>query len=115
MNDRPDGFFIFTFEAFPTGVASPAPLVLHPVRPNPFSAWTAISYELPADGPVTATIYDVAGRRVRTLVQAEQVRGPHEVIWDGTKDDGVKAVSGVYFCRVDCRGFHVTQKVTVAD
>lgn len=115
VNDRPDGFFIFSFEAFPTGVAAPAPLVLHPVRPNPFNMSTTISYELPAGGHLTATIFDVAGRRVRTLVDADQIEGPHEVVWNGTRDDGARAVSGVYFCRLNSGEVHVTQKIVLAN
>jgi hypothetical protein len=67
--------------------------------PNPFNPTTAIRYELPAQGMVTVTVYDVLGRAVRHLVREVQPAGQHTVIWNGNTDAGTSVASGVYFYR----------------
>ena len=52
-------------------------------------------------GHVRASVYDVAGRRVRELLDREMPAGPVSLAWDGTGDDGVAVASGVYFVRVE--------------
>jgi hypothetical protein len=69
-------------------------------HPNPFNPVTAISYEIPAsmgEIPVTLVVYNVEGRRVKTLVNAEQPGGVYRVEWNGRNDTGDPASSGVYF------------------
>ena len=50
-----------------------------------------------AGGPVTLAVYDVRGRRVRTLVDAPQTPGPKTLVWNGRDDAGRPVTSGVYF------------------
>ncbi|HMB71408.1 MAG TPA: CRTAC1 family protein, partial [bacterium] len=68
---------VVVVETDPTGVgesrpASPEPR-LHPVAPNPFGSSTEVRFELPRPGRVRLRVYDVVGRRVRTLLD-----GPRE-------------------------------------
>jgi len=57
---------------------------LHPCYPNPFNPVTTISYDLPDPSTVNLTIYNVAGKLVRTLIAGETVgAGRHEVVWNG--------------------------------
>ena len=52
------------------------------------------------DGPVTIAIFDVEGRRVRTLASGRKYEaGHHTIAWDGVDDRGRTVSSGVYFCR----------------
>jgi hypothetical protein len=50
-------------------------------------------------GRVQVSIYDVAGRRVRTLADRVFPAGEQELRWDGTDDAGNKIGRGVYFVR----------------
>ena len=68
--------------------------------PNPFNPQTVIRYEIAESGHVDLAVYDVTGRRVRTLVTGTQVAGDHETSWDGLSDSGDPAASGVYFYRM---------------
>jgi PKD repeat protein len=77
-----------------------ATALLRPNYPNPFTPRTTISFSLPAPGEARVAVYDVAGRLVRTLVNAPMAAGPHSVEWDGRAEDGSRAASGVYFCRL---------------
>ncbi len=68
--------------------------------PNPFNPATTIAYSIEKDGPVTLAVYDIAGRRVRTLLNAKMTEaGSYTVTWDGLDDRGNNVSSGVYFCR----------------
>ncbi len=73
---------------------------LLPARPNPFNPTTTIGYSLAADATVQLDIYDIAGRKVRTLVGGMTPAGKHEVTWSGRNDDGEAVASGVYLYRL---------------
>jgi hypothetical protein len=102
-----DGFNVNYFEvvSVPTAVAShgrAAQVALYPCYPNPFNPTTTIGYEVRERVPVTLAIYDVAGRRVKTLVDGETSgAGYYEQVWDGRDESGRVVASGVYFYRLD--------------
>ncbi|MDM7924590.1 MAG: CotH kinase family protein [bacterium] len=64
--------------------------------PNPFNAATTIRFSLASAGPAEVTVFDVIGRRVRTLVREKLPAGPHALVWDGFSDSGEPTQSGVY-------------------
>jgi hypothetical protein len=79
------------------------PLALATIAPNPLVTGAQLRFTLPAAGPVDLGVYDVAGRRVRTLMsRADGAVSPgvHAVRWDGADDRGVRLASGVYFVRL---------------
>jgi flagellar hook assembly protein FlgD len=49
---------------------------------------------------VNLTIFDIAGRKVRTLVDGNLAAGYHQRAWDGKGMDGSQARAGVYFYRL---------------
>jgi hypothetical protein len=76
---------------------------LGPANPTPFRSGqtTILSLSLPKSGPVTARVFDVAGRKVATILDQPLEAGLHRVAWDGKIDSGVIAPAGVYFIRLD--------------
>lgn len=64
--------------------------------PNPFNPQVSIRFGLAREAKATVVVYDVRGRRVRTLVEEPRGAGRHEVVWDGTDDRGARVASGVY-------------------
>jgi hypothetical protein len=91
----------------PTAVdesALPASPVLHAVQPNPFNPRTTIRFDLPTAGPVRLAVYDVAGRRIRALVDSDLQPGPHQAVWDGRDSAGRAMASGSYFARLEAGG-----------
>jgi hypothetical protein len=75
--------------------------VLHQNQPNPFNPATTIRFDLETADDVRLVIHDIAGRRVRLLLdgRVEAGRG-HRVMWNGTDDGGRAVGSGVYFYRL---------------
>ncbi len=86
---------------------------LLPARPNPFNPSTLVSYELPASGPVAVRIQDVRGRVLRTLEEGVVAAGPHQVEWNGRRDDGRAVASGMYFVHIVSPWGNATQKLTL--
>ncbi|MBN1424619.1 VCBS repeat-containing protein [Candidatus Fermentibacteria bacterium] len=80
--------------------AIPQRLTLSLGWPNPFAVHTTVLCDLSTDATVTAAVYDMNGRLVRSLCRCEWPAGPHSIVWDGTDDAGSAVASGVYFCGV---------------
>jgi hypothetical protein len=74
----------------------PRQYALHPAYPNPFNPRTTLRYDLPENSRVKLMIYDLLGRKVRTLVQGEETAGFKQAVWDGTDDGGRPVAAGVY-------------------
>lgn len=80
--------------------AIPERLLLAPATPNPFNPRTMIRYSLPRTGRVALVIYDLQGRRVRSLVDKVEAAGEQSVVWDGQDDEGQAVASGGYVARL---------------
>jgi len=69
-------------------------------HPNPFSNRTTIKYEIPTRSQVSLRVYDIAGRAVTTIVNAQQDAGLHIAGWDGRDKNGMSLPNGIYFYRL---------------
>ncbi len=83
-----------------TPVRVPRSFSLAQNYPNPFNPSTTISYEVDRDSRVRLEIFDLRGRRVRTLVDGDVSVGLYSVAWDGGAVNGERVASGVYICRL---------------
>ena len=68
--------------------------------PNPFHSSASISFELARPGRTSVTVYDLSGRIVRSLQDAELAEGQHSVPWNGTDESGEIVSAGLYICRI---------------
>jgi hypothetical protein len=73
---------------------------LYPNYPNPFNALTVIPFDLPHSSHVTLEIFNLMGKKVRTLLADQKPAGHFEVQWDGTEELKQEVASGIYFCRL---------------
>jgi flagellar hook assembly protein FlgD len=73
-------------------------------HPNPARGAATIAFDLPRAGDVELALYDLAGRRVRTLARGALPGGRHQVAWDGRDDRGRNVAPGVYLCRIEALG-----------
>jgi uncharacterized repeat protein (TIGR01451 family) len=86
----------------------PTTVTLLPNAPNPVRTTTRLRYMLPHRAAVSLQVYDLLGRRVATLVEAEQPAGRHAVMLDGTR-----LTAGTYFARLQSGAQTHTQRITV--
>ena len=83
--------------------------------PNPFNASTVIPYQIsgPEESFVRLEVYDLLGRRVKTLVCQQQDPGTHLAIWDGRDLSGEPVSSGMYVIKLEVDGSTKTVKATL--
>jgi len=72
--------------------------------PNPFNPSTTIQYTLAQPGPIRLGIYNLRGQLIRTLVQASQPAGTHQINWDGRDEHGLQVASGIYLASLSSSG-----------
>lgn len=89
----------------------PSPLLV--VSPNPFNPTTEIRFETRSNDRVELVIYDLSGRRVRSLRSETLPAGRHSVVWKGRDDAGVRVASGVYLCRIQIGEFAQTKRLVL--
>jgi hypothetical protein len=84
---------------------------LHQNYPNPFNPNTQIQYALPTDANVSIAIYDLVGRKIRTLVNEQVKAGYHSTLWNATNDMGSPVSAGVYIYTITANDFRDVKKM----
>lgn len=81
--------------------------------PNPFISRTYFRFKLPVDDVVDFEIYDILGRRVRTLLSNVFLsKGVYQTFyWDGKDDNGRPVSNGIYLYRFKSNNFNQTKKM----
>jgi hypothetical protein len=82
-------------------------------QPNPLNPATSIRYTLETGGHVDITVYDITGRRVRTLVSGAVGVGEHETSWNGRDEQGRPVASGIYLYQLRSGDVVETRRMTV--
>ena len=91
----------------------PQPARLAQNVPNPFNPMTTISFSLARSGPATLTVFDVAGKRIKTLVNDDLEAGDHRVTWQGTDDGGRQVAAGIYLYQLETGSVHQVKRMTL--
>jgi hypothetical protein len=65
--------------------------------PNPFNPSTNIKFSLPEQSTVKIVIYDLIGRKVKTLINDSRPAGVYNIRWSGENESNVNVSSGIYF------------------
>jgi hypothetical protein len=99
--------------SMPIGTRVPAMFALEQNRPNPFGRTTAIRFTLPVDAPVRVDIFDLQGRRVRTVAAGDFRAGYYSVDWDRVDATGSSVGPGVYLYRILAGRFRAQRKMVV--
>ena len=89
----------------------PNVFALHQNYPNPFNPVTNLSYDLPEDALVNITIYDMMGKVVSTLVNAQQSAGFKTLQWNATNYSGMPISAGLYIYTIQAGEFNQTRKM----
>lgn len=99
-----------TLEVSAPGV--PKEFALHQNYPNPFNPTTTINFDLPTNADVKLVIYDITGRKVRTLVNGHIDAGYKKIVWNGRDDWGNGVATGMYIYRLIAGDFVDVKKMT---
>ena len=68
--------------------------------PNPFNPITTIHYDLPEITDIKIEIYDLLGKRIKSLSINKKEPGRHSFNWYGKNDYGNKVSTGIYFLQL---------------
>jgi len=79
--------------------------------PNPFNPTTEFEYSIPVRSHVDISVYNILGRKVRTLVNGERPAGNYRVSWNGRNENNQTVSSGVYFYRMSAGTSVLTRKM----
>jgi hypothetical protein len=79
--------------------------------PNPFTAKTTVSYELPKETNLVISVYNMLGQKVRALYSGKQSSGVHSVTWNGRGDTGEILSTGIYFLKIEAEGKEALRKL----
>ena len=104
ISDYSEELEVITTGIWGSGTTLPQITSIKTNYPNPFNTSTTIIYSVANLGPIPAeieiNIYDITGRKIRTLVNEKKDIGEYSVIWDGKDDYGNDCSSGIYFAKI---------------
>ncbi|MCK5125608.1 MAG: T9SS type A sorting domain-containing protein [candidate division Zixibacteria bacterium] len=79
--------------------------------PNPFNPATEIKYSVPSRSQVNIEVFNILGRKIRTLVDESKSAGEYRVTWDGNDSNGQNVSTGIYFYRIQAGDFVESKKM----
>ncbi len=101
------------FDAVSITLTAPREFMLAQNYPNPFNPTTQIAFEIPENvsGEMSLIVYDMLGRRVRTLVEQPAQAGFYQIEWNGRDDQNRLVSSGIYFYMLRTQTETLTRKM----
>ncbi len=108
--------FVFRTQGFQRALGKPAGanrFYLYQNSPNPFNEITRIRYEVAEYSNISMTIYNVLGKKIKTLTSAPHSAGTHETYWDGTDMYGNRVPGGMYLCQMRAKDYITHRKVVL--
>src|SRR5262249_45715451 len=109
-----DVFALQVLAAGTVGVPPESPAAIGFARPgpNPAHAELTLRLTLPRESQIRLAIYDVTGRRVRSLVSGPWPAGETQVSWNLRDESGQAVGTGLYFARLEVAGRAFVEKIT---
>ena len=107
------GLFNTTMLSSDLGSTVPDEYGLNSNFPNPFNPVTFITYDLAGDGQVNLSVYNIVGRKVKTLVNKYETAGRKATAWYGVDDSESPLSAGMYFYRLTAGGKVFTKKMVL--
>ena len=93
-----------------------SPRTRHRPNPNPFNPNTNIRFDISANQAsehIRLEIFDLLGRKVRTLASGQYAPGTYSLLWNATDDAGLPVASGIYVYRLSSPSTSVTKKMVL--
>jgi hypothetical protein len=112
-----NGVSKYTGEVIPSSVdedsSQPEAVPVLRAFPNPFNPSTTIEFTLQEDASAAITIYNMAGQKVKDLLDSSLAAGQHHVTWDGTDSAGKAYSAGIYIVRLKAGDVMETGKLVL--
>ena len=107
----------FNIQGIWTGVSETGPesTIKTGSYPNPFRDETVIRFEIEKESRVSLEVYDISGKLVNRIFDAEVGAGTHEVPWNGSGSAGNRVSEGMYFYQLKAGNQIVTGKLIMMD
>ena len=96
---------VVAFEKYGTGT-NPVPIARQKSTellqnwPNPFNQSTSFEFHLDQSGHMNISVFDLTGKRVKTISDEKFEAGTHILSWDGTNERDQKVPSGIYILKL---------------
>ncbi len=81
--------------------------------PNPFNSSTNIIYEVPFQAQIKVTIYDILGKKIKTLIDKTHAQGSYRITWNGDNENGTTVSGGIYFVILESGMKMLKQKIVL--
>lgn len=107
------GFAVIDPNAPPPPPVDSLQSVMSGGRPNPFRDQSSFSVSLPTPMQAEVAVFDLAGRRVRTVFSGMLPTGTTQMQWDGRRADGSPVPGGIYFYRLVMPDRVITRRVVL--
>ena len=89
----------------------PDVFALHNNYPNPFNPITNIRYDIPEVSDVKIDIYNLTGKKVKTLVSSNHQPGRYKIQWNATNESGAPVSTGMYIYKIQANDFVSVKKL----
>jgi hypothetical protein len=99
-----------TFDPW-VGIDEPVQQTALSVYPNPTSGFATISFTINEALPTQVSVFDVQGKLVATLLNAEIPSGNYAISWDGRSVRGEQVSDGIYFVKITNARMNVSKKL----
>lgn len=96
-----------------TTPAPPARTAFGVVAPNPSRGDVGVEFTMATAGRAGLSVFDLSGRRVRTLLGEPLGPGAYRIVWNGRDDAGVRVAPGLYLLRLDAAGTVANRRITI--
>ena len=94
-----------TEDEYDNTVSTPREFRLLDAYPNPFNPQVNIAFEMPQEGNVKLSIYDISGQLVSTLINNNTFGvGKHRIQWNAMTNNGTQVPTGIYLVRLELDG-----------
>ena len=81
--------------------------------PNPFNPNITINYSLENKSNVEIEIFDILGRKIRTLDKTIKNKGLHKIFWNSLDNKGIEVSAGIYLVKINHDNKFMSQKITL--
>ncbi len=79
--------------------------------PNPFNGITKIEFCLPFSKNIEISVYNLEGKKIKTLVKKHLSAGNYKIVWNGRNSNDEEVASSVYYYQLTAGNFHETKKL----